>query len=99
MKALQLISIAITVAAVGLSLPARADQAIVSETVQNAVVTGNNNTVNQSNSTSITSSSRGNRDSSGIVVRTRQNADVFGNGNVVNQSNESRVGQSRYRNR
>lgn len=99
MKALHLVPLALTIAVVGLSLPARADQATVSETVQTAIVTGNGNTVNQSNSTSINNSSRYNRDSSATVVRTRQNADVFGNGNVVNQTSETRVGQSRYRNR
>jgi hypothetical protein len=99
MKSLQLMSIAITVAVVGLSLPARADQATVSETVQNAVVTGNGNSVNQSSSTTLINNSRRNSDNSGTVVRTRQNADIFGNGNTVNQSSETRVGQSRYRNR
>ncbi len=99
MKALNLISIAITVAAVGLSLPARADQATVNETVQSAVITGNGNTVNQSNNSSISNYSSRNRDNSGTVVRTQQTADVLGNGNVVNQSNQTRVGQSRYRNR
>ncbi len=92
-------SIAITVAAVGLSLPARADQATVSETVQTAIVTGNGNTVNQSNNSTISNYSRRNSDNSGTVVRTRQNADILGDGNVVNQSNQTRVGQSKYRNR
>lgn len=92
-------SIALTVAAVGLSLPARADQATVNETVQTAIVNGNGNTVNQSNSSSINSNSRRNRGNSATVVRTIQNAEIFGNNNVVNQSSETRVGQSKYRNR
>jgi hypothetical protein len=99
MKPLHLMSIAMTIAAVGLSLPARADQATVSETVQTAIVTGNGNTVNQNSSTSITNNSRRNGDNSGTVVRTRQAADVFGNGNTVNQSSDIRSSQSRYRNR
>jgi hypothetical protein len=99
MKALQVISIAMAVAAVGLSLPARANQATISETVQTAIVTGKNNTVNQSSSTSINSSSRYNRDNAGTVIRIRQDADVYGEGNIVNQNNQTRVGQSRYWNR
>jgi hypothetical protein len=99
MKALHLASLALTVAAVGLSLPARADQATVNETVQTAIVNGNGNTVNQSNSSSINSSGRRNWGNSGTVVRTIQNAEIFGNNNVVNQSSETRVGQSKYRNR
>jgi hypothetical protein len=91
------IAIVLALAAIGLSLPARADQAVVNETVQNAVVTGNNNSVNQSNNTSIRNGSRGRTDNQGTSIRTIQNADVLGDNNRVDQSNRTRVDNSERR--
>jgi hypothetical protein len=92
------IAILLALATIGLSLPARADQAVVNETVQNAVVTGNNNSVNQNNNTSIRNGSRGRTgDNQGTSVRTIQNADVLGDNNKVDQSNRTRVENSERR--
>lgn len=99
MKSSHLLTLAIAIATVGLSLPARADNATTNESVQTVIVTGSNNSVNQSNNTSVQNRDRRNGDNTGTAVRTRQNADILGDGNTVNQSNQTRVGYSRYRNR
>ena len=91
------IAIVLALATIGLSLPASADQAVVNETVQNAVVTGNNNSVNQSNNTSVRNGSRGRTDNQGTSIRTIQNADVLGDNNRVDQSNRTRVDNSERR--
>ncbi len=81
----------LALATIGLSLPALADQAVVNETIQNAVVTGNNNSVNQNNNTSIRNGSRGGTGNQSTSNRTVQTADVLGDNNTVDQSNRTRV--------
>lgn len=99
MKSSHILSLTIAVATIGLSLPARADNATVNNNVQSVVITGNNNTVNQNNNTSIQNNGRSNLDNAGTAVRNRQAVDILGNGNFVNQSNQTQIRQSRYRNR
>ncbi|MCY7335225.1 MAG: hypothetical protein LH613_03265 [Chamaesiphon sp.] len=96
MKYSHLIAIILTLAPIGL-LPARADQAVIDESVQNAIVNGNGNTVNQSNTTNV--QNRGNRsgNNSGTSVRNRQTADVMGDNNTVNQSNRTAIESERQR--
>lgn len=84
-------AILLAFATIGLSLPAQADQAVVNETIQNAVVTGNNNSVNQSNNTSIRNGRRGGTGNQSTSNRTVQSADVLGDNNKVDQSNRTRV--------
>jgi hypothetical protein len=90
MKSSHLIPLILTFATIGLSLPARADQAAVNESNQTAIINGSNNTVNQSNNTTIRDrSNRGGN--SGTSVRNRQTADVLGDNNTVNQTNRTQV--------
>jgi hypothetical protein len=98
MKSSHLIAILLTFATIGLSLPARADEVVTNDSVQNAVVNGSNNTVNQRNNTSIRGGVRGG-DNNGTSVRNRQNADVMGNNNTVNQSNQTEIERRQHRNR
>jgi hypothetical protein len=94
MKSSHLITLILSVATIGLSLPARADQAVVNESNQTAIITGSNNSINQSNNTTIRD--RGNRNSNtGTAVRNNQTADVLGNGNRVNQTNRTEVDNRR----
>ncbi len=88
-------TIILALAPIGLTFPARADQAVVIDSVQTAIVTGNNNTVTQDNNTSVRSDSRSGN--SGTSVRNRQTADVLGDGNNVYQENRTDVRQRRGR--
>jgi hypothetical protein len=92
------IAIAIALLAIGTSLPARANEAVINNSVQNAVITGNGNTVTQSNNATIDNRSQGNRSNSGTSIDNRQNADVLGDNNRVTQTNDVRVRRSKYRN-
>jgi hypothetical protein len=93
-----LLVVGLSVATLGLSLPAHADDtATVVETNQNAVTTGNNNFTGQHNDTSVNNTSRGRSSGSntGTSIRTNQNADTLGNGNVTTQDNSTTVNNSR----
>jgi hypothetical protein len=96
MRSSHLLNIILTFVTIGLALPARADDAVVSDSTQTAIVSGDNNTVSQSNNTS-TSIRGGTRrgENSGTSVRNRQTADVAGDNNTVNQSNQTNVRQQR----
>lgn len=98
MKSSHPIAIAIALLAIGTSLPARANEAVINNSVQNATITGNGNTVTQSNNATIDNRSQGNRSNSGTSIDNRQNADVLGDNNRVTQTNDVRVRRSRYRN-
>jgi hypothetical protein len=94
MKSSHLITIILALAPIGLTFPARADQAVVIDSVQTAIVNGNNNTVTQDNNTSVRGDYRsGNGSNSGTSVRNRQTADVAGDGNNVYQENRTDVRQ------
>jgi hypothetical protein len=98
MKSSRLITLILTVATLGLSVPARADQAVVNDSNQTAIITGSGNSVNQSNNTAIRD--RGSREgNTGTVVRNRQNADVVGDNNTVNQRNQTQVDNRQQRTR
>jgi hypothetical protein len=84
----------------GLSLPAHADTAtVVADTAtvvnnnQSVVVTGNGNTTNQSNITSVRNTQTGRRTSNntGSVVNSNQSIDVMGDNNTTNQSNQTTI--------
>jgi hypothetical protein len=87
MKSSHLITIVLTFATIGISLPARADQAVTNDSAQTSTINGSNNSINQHNNTSI----RGNRGSNGTSIRTRQNADVAGDNNKVKQAAKTDV--------
>ena len=97
MKSSHIFSLILSFASIGLSLPAVADQAIVSEIVQSATVSGDNNSVTQ-RSTINTQGVSNAPENNGVVIRSRQVADVQGNNNTVNQSSEINVeDRHRYR--
>jgi hypothetical protein len=98
MKSSHLLTIVLTFATMGLAIPARADQAVTNDNVQNVVITGSNNTVNQQNNTSVRGNVRGGTNV-GTSVRSRQSADVAGDNNTVNQSNQTQVDRHQHRNR
>jgi hypothetical protein len=96
MKSSHLITLVLTFATIGLSLPAHADQAVVNESNQTAIITGSNNSINQSNSTTVRDRANSRRGSNtGTVIRNNQTADVAGDGNTVNQTNRTQVDNRR----
>ncbi len=99
MKSSHLIGIILGFATIGLSLPAHADQAVSNETVQTAIVTGSNNSVNQRSNSVVVDSGRNVSNNSGTSIRTRQVADVQGDHNTVNQSSDTRVDNRQHRRR
>jgi hypothetical protein len=93
-----LLVVGLSIATLGLSLPAHADDtATVVETNQNAVVTGDNNFTHQNSNTSVSNRAKGRPSDSntGTSVRTNQNADVLGNGNATYQDSTTTVDNSR----
>jgi hypothetical protein len=94
-----LIAVGFGIATVALSLPARADQATVINTSQDAVVTGKRNVSTQTNSTGVINYERANKDNSGTAIGTSQRTDLFGEGNRATQTNKTDVGNIRLRNR
>jgi hypothetical protein len=95
MKSSHLITFIFALAPIACSLPAHADQAVVNDSVQTAIVNGNNNTVTQNNNTSIRGDYRSGN--SGTSVRNRQTADVAGDNNTVRQDNRTDIRQQRSR--
>jgi hypothetical protein len=95
MKSSHLLTLILALAPIGLTFPAHADQAVVSDSVQTAIVNGNNNTVTQNNNTSVRGDYRSGNN--GTSVRNRQTADVAGDNNTVNQENRTDVRQQRGR--
>jgi hypothetical protein len=90
----------LSIATLGLSLPAHAgDTATVVDSNQNAVVTGDLNDTNQSNKTKVTNTQSGRRTTgnTGTSVNSNQNADVLGDLNSTNQKNETNVRNSQRR--
>ena len=92
-----LIVVALSVATLGLSLPAHADTATDVSSDQNAVVTGNDNVTGQSSRVNVRNRElgRGDGSSTGTVVTHRQNADVLGHGNVTAQDASANVDNNR----
>lgn len=89
-----LLVVALSCATLGLSLPARADDtATVVSNNQSTIVTGNGNTTNQSNFTSVRNTQTGRRTTSntGSVVTNNQAIDVAGDNNTTTQSNQTTI--------
>jgi hypothetical protein len=83
----------LSLATLGLSLPAHADTATVIDSQQNAVVTGDGNSTRQTNKTSVTNIKTGGRttSSTGTSVSNRQSADILGDYNRTRQDNKTNV--------
>ncbi len=92
-----LIVVALSIATLGMSLPAHADTATDISIDQNAVVTGNDNVTGQSSRVNVRNREigRGDGSSTGTVVTHRQNADVLGDGNVTAQEAATNVDNNR----
>jgi hypothetical protein len=95
----------LSVATLGLSLPAHADEAAAGDTAtvinstQSAITTGDFNTTNQHNQTRVTNTQTGRRNAgnTGTVVNSAQAADTLGNFNSTNQDNKTNVRNSQQR--
>jgi hypothetical protein len=87
--------VGLSIATVGLSLPAHADDtATVINSSQDALVTGVGNYTSQENTTSVENSARGRRttgNNTGTSVNSRQSADVQGRYNDTVQVNGTQV--------
>ena len=86
--------VGLSFAAIGLSLPAHADDtATVINSSQDAIVTGVGNNTNQLNTTSVDNYQSGRRSSgnTGTSVSNRQSADVQGRYNDTTQINDTQV--------
>jgi hypothetical protein len=93
-----LLVVGLSIATLGLSLPAHADDtATVNDTKQNAVVTGDNNFTSQHNNTSVRNRTKGGSTDSntGTSNTTDQSVDVLGNGNTTSQDNKTTVDNTR----
>ena len=92
-----LLVVGLSVATLGLSLPAHADTANVVETNQDAVITGDKNLTGQSSDTTIKNreSGRPSGASTGSSVRTNQSADVLGDKNTTVQDSTTKVKNER----
>ena len=90
----------LSVATLGLTLPAHADTATVVDSQQNAVITGDGNNTRQTNATDVKNSSSGRRTPSatGTSVTNTQSADVLGNDNNTRQNNATDVNNIQRRN-
>jgi hypothetical protein len=95
MKYSHLTAIILTCTAIGISMPVLAEEVVSNDSVQTAVISGRNNTINQSNNTSIRGNARGG-EKNGTSVRNVQSADVAGERNILRQSNQVEIrGQER----
>ena len=96
-----IIVLGLSVATLGLTLPAHADTATVVDSQQNAVITGDGNTTRQTNSTNVKNSQSGRRttpSATGTSVTNTQSADVLGNDNDTRQNNVTDVNNIQRRN-
>lgn len=103
-----IIVLGLSIAALGLSLPAHADETVsgndtatVIDSTQDVIVTGKGNITGQSNSTKVMNRQTGRRTSgaTGTSVTNTQIGDVEGKYNVTEQVNETRVDNTRRRTR
>ena len=87
-----LIVVGLSIATLGLSLPAHADTATVVENEQVAVISGSGNSIVQASESNVSIRSNGyRRNNSGTVVNNRQVADIAGYGNTVIQGTSTRI--------
>jgi hypothetical protein len=94
--------VGLSIATLGLSLPAHAgDTATVIENTQDAIVTGTKNVTGQSNSTRVRNAEIGRRNpgSTGTNVSNGQFADVEGKKNITIQDNSTKVDNYKRRTR
>ncbi len=96
-----IIVLGLSVVTLGLALPAHADTANVVDTNQNAIITGNDNTVNQNMRTRVNNSETGRPtdSSTGTSINSNQKADMFGNRNESNQNTNTRIDNTQRRGR
>jgi hypothetical protein len=89
------------VATLGLTLPAHADTASVNTNNQSTVITGDNNVVNQRNTSTIrnTQTGRPTRENIGSANDSNQVVDILGSGNRVDQNNNSDISNVRHNRR
>ena len=95
-----IIVLGLSVATLGLTLPAHAgDTATVIDSQQGVVVTGDGNDTRQTNTTNIQNRRSGKRgsDSTGTSVTNGQSADVQGFDNKTRQNNKTDVGNTQRR--
>jgi hypothetical protein len=87
----------LSVATLGLTLPAHADTASVNGNRQSVILTGNDNDISQKNSTSIrnTQTGRSVRENTGTSNENSQAVDAVGNRNYVDQKNSTDVNNVR----
>ena len=111
MKKVPLALALLTVVTLGTNInPASADQATVQQSGQNAVITGNNNVINQQTIQINVQKSKNLKklknipNNTGVVQNTQQNADVLGNRNYsdqnsvqINKSYEQKHNRGRHR--
>jgi hypothetical protein len=93
--------VGLSIATLGLSLPAHAgDTATVVNSTQDIIVTGNGNNTSQSNTTRVNNRQSGRRSNgaTGTSVNNSQAADIQGNVNDTNQINSTDVRNSSRRN-
>ena len=85
--------VGLSFATIGLSLPAHADTATVTDSNQSAIVTGDRNSTYQNNTTGVSNSQSGRRttSSTGTAVTNTQAVDVLGNRNNTIQNNGTTV--------
>ena len=86
--------VGLSVATLGLSLPAHAgDTDTVIDSNQSAIVTGKNNITGQANSTKVRNvqTGRRNSDNTGVSVSNGQSVDVEGKSNITGQVNDTNV--------
>ena len=96
-----IIVLGLSVATLGLTLPAHADTATVVDSQQNAVITGDGNYTRQTNTTSVKNSQSGRRTpgATGTSVTNTQSADVLGYDNNTRQNNVTDVNNIQRRGR
>ena len=92
-----LIIAGLTLATLGMSLPAHADTATIIGSDQGAIITGDGNVTGQSSEVNVRNRERGRGDgsSTGTVVNHRQTADVQGHDNVTAQEATANVDNNR----
>ena len=91
--------VGLSIATLGLSLPAHADTATVVNSDQSVVVTGDKNITGQENTTRVNNRETGRRNVSdtGSSVSNVQSADILGEKNITGQSNRTVINNTRNR--
>jgi hypothetical protein len=92
--------VGLSIATLGLSLPAHADTATVVDSDQNIVVTGDKNSTTQNNRTSVNNRQTGRQSgSTGSSIGNVQSADILGDKNKTRQDNSANVVNTQRRTR